>query len=99
MSTELTRFVVSPKDPSTLNTFAEVIAQIEMSLSNLKILATETNFDVPEERENYYNNITFLKRFYERAERIALDAPSYPPATNGSLGSETPNQHADVSGP
>lgn len=73
MSTELPRFVVSQTDPSTLNTFAEVIAQIEISLSNLKILASETDFSVPDHRENYYNNITFLKRFYERAERLALD--------------------------
>jgi hypothetical protein len=73
MSIEPNRIVVSQRDPSTLNTFSEVIVQIEMSLSNLKNLAIETNFDSLEERQNYYHNITVLKRFYERAERIALN--------------------------
>lgn len=67
-----TEIVVSQKDPSTLQTFVEVIAEIEMSLSNLKILATVTNFDNADEREIYHVNIAYLKRFYERAERIAL---------------------------
>ena len=72
MSTEPLGIVVSQKDPSTLNTFGEVVAQIEMSLSNLRILALETDFNIPEQRQNYYKNIVHLKSFYERAERIAL---------------------------
>lgn len=62
--------VISSIDPWTLTTFADAIAHIEMSLSNLRILAVNTDFDIPEQRQNYYNNIVQLKSFYERAESL-----------------------------
>jgi hypothetical protein len=65
--------VISPKDPMMLATFTEVIAEIKFSLAQLKLLATEVNFDTDDGRKRYYDNIAHLKRFYERAERIALD--------------------------
>ena len=68
--------VVSIKDPMSLNTLDEVVAEIKISLLNLKDLAKTIDFSITEQREKYYNNFTFLKRFYERAERIVLDEAS-----------------------
>lgn len=62
--------VISNKDPMTIDTFDAVIAEIESSLSNLRLLALNTNFDIIEERQNYFDNVSYLKRFYERAESI-----------------------------
>lgn len=64
--------VISSKDPMTIDTFDEVIAEIESSLSNLRLLALKTNFDNIEERQNYFDNVSYLKRFYERAESIVV---------------------------
>jgi hypothetical protein len=67
------QMVISNRDPMMINSFEEVIAEIEKSLLNMRILALNTDFDVKEQRDNYYNNITYLKRFYERAERLVVD--------------------------
>jgi hypothetical protein len=67
------RMVISNKDPMAIESFEEVIAEIEKSLLNMRILALNTDFDVAEQRDNYHNNIVYLKRFYERAERLALN--------------------------
>lgn len=62
--------VISNKDPLGLETFDNVIAEIEASLFNLRVLSLDTDFDNVEARQNFANNISYLKRFYERAERI-----------------------------
>ena len=73
VSNENINVVVSDKDPMTINVFSDVISEIERSLSNLRVLALNTNFSRTTERQNYYDNITHLKRFYERGERILLN--------------------------
>ena len=65
--------VVSICDPMLINKFSDVIGEIECSLSNLRALAIGTDFSKTTERQNYFNNITHLKRFYERGERILIN--------------------------
>ena len=67
---EIVRSVISEKDPLLLNTFNDVISEIESSLFNLKHLAVETEFSNAGQRQNYNNNVALLKCFYERAESI-----------------------------
>jgi hypothetical protein len=67
------RIRVSSKDPLSLVTFDETIIEIEASLARLKQLAEQTNFSNVAERQYYQDNVNYLKRFYERAERIARD--------------------------
>lgn len=66
--------VISSRDPMSIATFVEVIAEINFSLVKLRELANSTNFDNESERKRYHDNVSHLKCFYERAERIALDA-------------------------
>jgi hypothetical protein len=73
MTNQVFGLVISNKDLLSLTTFDEVIAEIKQSLSNLRTLAARTNFSNKEERQNYLNNVIYLKQFYERAERILLD--------------------------
>ena len=61
------------KDPMTITTFDQAIAEIESGLSELRQLALKTNFDNSDERQNYLDRVNYLKQFYERAERLALD--------------------------
>jgi len=72
MSDQKVKFAISSRDPMTIETFESAIAEIECSLSNLRRLALATNFDDPAERQNYKDNISYLKRFYECAERNLL---------------------------
>ena len=65
--------VVSEKDPLSINSLDEVLEEIETSLYKLRILSSQTDFDDESQRQCYRDNIEKLKRFYERAERIALD--------------------------
>lgn len=71
--TQQIRRVISNRDPMMITSFDEVVAEIERSLYNLRLLALETDFDTPGQRQNYSDNIDYLKRFYERAERMVLD--------------------------
>ena len=70
MPDSLLKNVISNKDPMTLNSFDEIVAEIECSLFNLKFLALTTNFSNVVEHKNYYDNVSYLKRFYERADSI-----------------------------
>lgn len=88
--------VVSERDPMTLATFEETIAEIEAGLFNLRFLASETNFDDPAQRQRYRDNIVQLKRFYERAERMALNEPENTPAANGGLDPQAPKKNVKV---
>jgi hypothetical protein len=65
--------VVSNKDPLIVNDFNEIIAAIEGSFFNMRYLAIETDFDDDTQRKRYRDNIVYLKRLYERGERIALN--------------------------
>ena len=80
--------VVSAKDPLDINNFDVAIAEIEASLYNLRFLAVETNFGDAAQRDRFRNNIIFLKRFYERAERIALDEQKNSSSAHGGLDPE-----------
>jgi hypothetical protein len=71
--TQQNRRVISNRDPMMITSFDGVVAEIERSLYNLRLLALETDFDDAEQRQNYSDNIDYLKRFYERAERMVLD--------------------------
>jgi len=64
--------VVSKKDPTSIKTFEEAIREIDAGLENLKALTNSTNFTNADERQIYKDNITFLKQFYECAERVTL---------------------------
>lgn len=89
MSLETVGNVISVKDPMLIVTFEQVIAEIECSLSNLRYLALSTDFSKSEQRQCYHDNVSYLKRFYERAERIVtddVDGSANSPATNGSMG-------------
>lgn len=57
----------------SINIFSDVLYEIESGLSDLRILTLNTDFSKTTERQNYYNNITNLKHFYERAERIIVN--------------------------
>jgi len=72
MSDQKVNYVISSRDPMMIETFEGAIAEIECSLSNLRRLAIATNFEDPAERQNYKDNISYLKRFYECAERNLL---------------------------
>jgi hypothetical protein len=77
--------VVTRKDPLTINTFRDAVAEIEASLFNLRHLAATSNFDDLAVRENFRVNVTELKRYYERAERIALDEQANSSGADGSV--------------
>lgn len=80
--------VISNKDPVGLTNFSDIIFEIETSFSNLRQLALKTNFSILEQRQNYYDNITQLKRFYENAERVLLNVnyeQAHSSSTNGSM--------------
>ena len=79
MALETSYMVISPKDPMMLMAFTEVIAEIKFSLSQLKALSQQVDFNTEEGKKRYYDNIAHLKRFYERAERIALDEAARQP--------------------
>ena len=64
------RTAITNKDPMTFVSFEAVVEEIKQCLAKLKILALKTDFSVPEQRQNYFDNVAFLKRFYERAERL-----------------------------
>jgi hypothetical protein len=67
------RLVVSAKDPTLLKSEVAVVAEIESSLRGLKNLAAVTNFEDPAQVENFSMNIGAMTRFYESAERMALN--------------------------
>ena len=64
--------VISNRDPWTLETFDEVISCIVVSLYNLKYLAGQTDFSVFEQRKRFRDNLEYIRRFYERAERLSI---------------------------
>ena len=88
--------VVSNKDPIMIGSFEQVIAEIEGSLFNMRFLSTETNFDDPEQKKRFKDNVVHLKRFYERAERLALNEQTNTPGTNGSLDAKAPKKNVKV---
>ena len=65
--------VISSRDPWTLQSFEEVISCIEVSLYNLKFLSVNTDFSIPEQRKRFRDNLEYIRRFYERAEKMAIE--------------------------
>jgi hypothetical protein len=88
--------VVSNKDPMMIESFEQVIAEIEGSLFNMRFLSSETNFDDPDQKKRFKDNVVHLKRFYERAERLALNEQTNTPGTNGSLDAKAPKKNVKV---
>lgn len=68
------RMVISNKSPESLKTIPEVMAEIKSALANLKEMSSFTDFKDQVQYDNFAQNVAYLKRFYTRAERIALDA-------------------------
>jgi len=64
---------ISTKTPLSLLTFDAAITEIECGLLNLRILTLNTDFTDSDARQNFGDNVTYLKQFYERAERIVID--------------------------
>ena len=89
--------VVSNIDPLTIDNFDRAVAEIEASLFNMRFLAVETNFDDPAQRQRFRDNVVQLKRFYERAERLALDdEQKNPSSADGSLDQQAPKANVKV---
>lgn len=64
---------ISTIAPESLTNINDVVDEIVNALGKLHELAKITNFDNPVERENYENNVDYLKQFYERAESLLND--------------------------
>jgi hypothetical protein len=67
------KLVVSAKDATLIKSEVAAVAEIESSLKSLRTLAAGTDFEDPAQKDNFSMNVNQLTRFYERAERLALD--------------------------
>lgn len=88
--------VTSPKDPLDVKTFEEAVAEIESSLFNLRYLTAETDFDNEQGKTRFRDNIVSLKRFYERAERIALNEQTNSSGADGGVGQKASEKNVKV---
>ena len=64
--------VVSTRNPTEINTFSELIAEIQQSLAALRVLLSEIDINNPVMKTRFKANVDFLARFYVRAERINI---------------------------
>lgn len=68
-----TQFAISTVSPETITTFNEALVEIRKGLTQLRELSKITDFNNPDQKNFYTQNVTYLKQFYSRAERLALD--------------------------
>lgn len=72
------RRIISSKSPGSLVTFDDVVAEIKLSLFNLKEIASVTNFYNANEKANYRENMALLCEFYTRGEYLLLKGEGTP---------------------
>jgi len=68
-----TKKVISNVSPATLTRYEDVLVEIHKSLVNLRELAKVTDFDNANQKDNYRQNVAYLKQFYARAERLLIN--------------------------